>query len=69
MRIEPFSLTRLADDITGYRFVRQDATPIIDEAKQGPEAIESIGLARETPGIGWKGTNRMMLSYAGGDTV
>lgn len=26
-------------------------------------------MTSETPGIGWKGTNRMMLSYAGGDTV
>lgn len=65
----PFSSSRLSDSVTGYRFIRRSAIPIVDEAKNGPESIEPLAMTSETPGIGWKGSNRMMLSYAGGDTV
>ncbi len=62
--LEPYSPSRLADTLTGYRYIKRDTTPIIDEAKNGPEAIESIAQTIETPGVGWQNTNRMMLSYA-----
>lgn len=66
---EKTSEEKLADRVTGYRFMKRNLNPTYDDAKNGPESIDGFGLTVDTPGIGWKWTNRTLLSYAGGDTV
>jgi FG-GAP-like repeat len=66
---EKFSLSHLADTVTGYRYIYKDNNTVLDESKNGPEWVDSIGITPEMSWVGWKWTNRMMLSYAWGDTV
>jgi hypothetical protein len=41
----------------------------LDERMLGPSHLESLGALRETPGVGWQENNKLLLSYAAGDTV
>lgn len=56
-------------NIAGYSLYKQTPSPILDERIIGPNHIDSLGSISETPGVGWQGNNRMLLSYAAGDTV
>ena len=42
---------------------------LFDDAKVGPRDIDDIGMLSENPGVGWMGNNRMLLSFAAGDSV
>ncbi len=66
---EKFSLSRLADTVTWYRYTYESTVPVFDEIKNWPSVIESIWNTPDISWIGWKWTNKMLLSYAGGDTV
>jgi len=48
---------------------RESGTRLLDASSVGPEDIDSFGIIADRPGVGWKDSNRTLLSYAGGDTV
>lgn len=56
-------------DRHGYQVYRPSNTSTLDETIIGPNSVDSLGALRERSGIGWRGNNRMMLSYSAGDTV
>ncbi len=66
----PFSQQSFANGRNGYKIVEKQKNKYdIDSNKLGPDGITSIGELSESPNIGWKDDNTMMLSYAAWDTV
>ncbi|MBP9779728.1 hypothetical protein KBD33_03855 [Candidatus Gracilibacteria bacterium] len=62
--------TSLNGTQVGYSFIiAGGVTRSIDEKKIGPRGVDSFALTHDTPGIGWGGNNKTLLSYAAGDTV
>lgn len=68
-QIENFSDKIFGNSATGIVVKRSLSYNIYDESKIGPTGIDDIGTLAENPGVGWMGDNRMLLSYAAGDTV
>lgn len=66
---EAFSRVSFGSNVAGYRFFGNETSKIIDSEKNGPNTIDSLAITPETPGVGWRGNNRIALSYAAGDTV
>jgi len=62
-------VTEFTPNIHGYSVVAPDSTQTLDEKKMGPNHIDSLGSLSELPGVGWRGQNRLLLSYSAGDTV
>lgn len=42
---------------------------LFDPIKNSPLSDDALGVLDAMPGIGWQGNNRLLLSYAAGDTV
>lgn len=55
--------------VHGYSILASSTTQQLDEERIGPNHIDSIGSLDELPGVGWRGKNRLLLSYSAGDTV
>ncbi len=62
-------VTEFNPDVHGYTITTSSPSEVLDEARIGPNHIDSFGALRELPGIGWRGQNRLLLSYSAGDTV
>lgn len=56
-------------NIYWFRIFKTLPYKIFDDTKTSPNNIDDIGTLPENLGVGWMGDNRMLLSFAGGDTV
>lgn len=56
-------------DIHGYTISLPDPSLSLDDDLIGPNSMDSLGALSELPGVGWRDKNRLLLSYAAGDTV
>jgi hypothetical protein len=59
----------LTSGVTGIQITRPVSHRTIDTISTGPNHTQSIGAIDSIPGVGWQGSNTMLLSYAAGDTV
>lgn len=53
----------------GYVIKNTVTSSDYDGAKVGPSEVDDLGTLAQNPGVGWEKNNRMMLSFAAGDTV
>lgn len=68
-QIENFSDKILGANSSGILLSKNLQYDLFDPVKVGPSAITDIGTIAENAGAGWMDNNRMMLSFAAGDTV
>jgi hypothetical protein len=68
VQLESFSDQIFANNVQSYH-VMGESTSDIDERKNGPSTIDSLGDLPDLPGVGWQGNNRTLLAYAWWDTV
>lgn len=62
--IQKTSSNSLYPGAAGYKVFRISASEELDENKNGPNYIDSLGALSQKSGIGWAGNNTMLLAYA-----
>ena len=69
--IHQFASDSLRPSQLGYKITQSTTLTddTIDETKNGPMNIDSLGVLSDISSVGWKGNNTMMLAYAAGDSV
>lgn len=70
----PYQITQayvseFSSEVHGYSIVAPNNTRTFDNNRIGPNNRDSLGALSELPGVGWRGQNRLLLSYSAGDTV
>lgn len=68
-QLRAFSDQTLNNAARGFMVQRSLSDALFDDAKVGPRDIDDIGTLSENAGVGWMGNNRMLLSFAAGDSV
>lgn len=68
-RVEYFSDKVFNGRSFGVSLVQDLNYELFDETKTAPSRITDIGTLKENAGAGWMDNNRMMLSFAAGDSV
>jgi hypothetical protein len=53
----------------GFDIIRRPSGDTLDSRLLWPSHTESLGALLDVPGVGWHGNNRLLLSFAAGDTV
>ena len=68
-QLRAFSDQALNNAARGFMIQRSLSDALFDDTKVGPRDIDDIGTLSENTGVGWMGNNRMLLSFAAGDSV
>ena len=66
---QSYSNQAFGSQVQGYRVNRNSGSRTVDSTTIGPNGVDSFGAIADIPGVGWKDSNRTLLSYAAGDTV
>lgn len=68
-QVKNFNDKILKNSATGIILTKSLVNDLYDDVKVGPSNVTDIGTLKENSGVGWMDNNRMLLSFAAGDTV